>query len=99
MTKQDLRDKLLNNLNYKNWTKKSYAKNVKGEDVSPCSKNAVKWCVAGLACKIARRKDPNLIPVWVELSMDYWAKYKDNLIWANDAKSLKEVKKLLSNLY
>ena len=99
MTKQELQNKLLENLKFKTWTKGTYAKTEKGNQCGPLSKYAEKWCVAGLACKITRKADLFNISGWNDLSRDFSNKYGMSLVSINDTKGFKELKNKLSDLY
>lgn len=100
MTKEKLAKRLLERLDFKTWTKNTYARNEKNKSVSPLSAQATKWCVAGLACKIARRSDVAYIPAWGELTSDFCEKYDGrDLVRINDEQGFKTLKKMLSNLY
>jgi hypothetical protein len=99
MTKQRLRDKLVEKLNYKTWTRRVLARNAKGEEVNPLSKQAVRWCVGGLQCKISKRSWMNSSPEWIELKNDFVNKWTDSITETNDKFNFSELKKRLINLY
>jgi hypothetical protein len=100
LTKVELRDQLLKILNFKTWTKNVLAKNNKGKEVKPTSKNAVRWCAMGLAYKFYRIGDSTALPLaWVELRQDFINIYNKSIIEANDELGFKAIKKMLINLY
>ena len=100
LTTKQLRDKLVEKLNFKTWTQNGLAKNSKGKEVKPLSKDAIKWCVMGLACKFYRVSYIENLPVECrQLRKDFWVKYNESLIGANDNFGFKKLKQMLNKLY